>query len=133
MDNRTLFGKMCRDVLDETYALEMASNTESARCSHNHYKRVSRILGVPVREKAPKAKFLVLLIAAALLFLSACTYTIYTLQGKTWDDLRAELIGQPTETESDLDRAELHPNTNEGGTEYETETQPEIATETPME
>ncbi len=77
MNDKNLFGEMCRDSFLKSCDEKIKMSGVDARCSDAHYERLSEILGFNVKpRKRISKKWIVLLVAAALL-LTACTAYVY--------------------------------------------------------
>ena len=73
---RELFQKALLEAMVNKYDKEMADCTEDARCSNEHFEKVSKIIGVNVSKtreyKKMSKRTVVALILAAALLLSSC-------------------------------------------------------------
>ncbi len=86
MTDRELFAQALKDALAKRYNDELAFCHESSRCSDEHYKKMSEILGFtvspPPKELSFRKKMIIAMLAAALL-LAGCTAVIFGNEIKT--------------------------------------------------
>ncbi len=95
MDDRALFGQICRETLTARYEAELKACKGKVKCSSQHYKRVSEILGIEAKPHGiTSRRVIALIVAAALLLLTACAAYIY----------REELRGLFVEKTNDRDK-----------------------------
>ncbi len=95
MDDRALFGQICRETLTARYEAELKACKGKVKCSPQHYKRVSEILGIEAKPHGiTSRRVIALIVAAALLLLTACAAYIY----------REELRGLFVEKTNDRDK-----------------------------
>ncbi len=77
MNNRAILGRICRESLLQQVETEIANSHETPKCSKQHYKRLSEILGKRVGSQNKLSMRLIVLMVAAALLLSACAVYIF--------------------------------------------------------
>lgn len=78
---KQLFKSAILEALSQKYEQELAECREDAKCSKEHYLRISEITGIPLarvmgKQRSLRRTFVAVLIAAALL-LAGCTAYVY--------------------------------------------------------
>ena len=78
---KQLFKSAILEALSQKYEQELAECREDAKCSKEHYLRISKITGIPLarvmgKRRSIRRTFVAILIAAALL-LAGCTAYVY--------------------------------------------------------
>lgn len=78
---KQLFKRAILEALSQKYEQELAGCQEDAKCSKEHYLRISKITGIPLarvmgKRRSIRRTFVAILIAAALL-LAGCTAYVY--------------------------------------------------------
>ncbi len=83
LNEKQLFGMLCDQVLEKHFQDQSDFEVMDCRCRPSHFKKISQIIGYPVKGKVlfPK-KWLIAILAAALIFLAGCTVLIYGEQIK---------------------------------------------------
>ncbi len=83
LTNKQLFAQALCDALSSQYDEDLANCIETDKCSADHYKKMSKILGFNVAPKTRakalslKAKILVAALVAAALLLAGCAAVIF--------------------------------------------------------
>lgn len=83
---RELFGRALNEALSRKYERELAECQETAQCSEAHIQRMNEIIGQSARAERRKGrrKWIVALLVAAALLLTACTVYAYHEELRTF-------------------------------------------------